>query len=131
MRSLIKEKTVRELVPKVSKYPYKPMVFNRFGKNIGHYVLNYNRESKAATFTGFADVEQLDWQCLNQEFDQYRDRNHGHVLTGDLSLIRNTELRNLMSKGAKFRENPRFSHEDIEIALHKDVDRFAEKWVIK
>ena len=60
MRSLIKEKTVRELVPKVSKYPYKPMVFNRFGKNIGHYVLNYNRESKAATFTSFAHVEQLD-----------------------------------------------------------------------
>ena len=51
---------MRELVPKVSKYPYKPMVFNTFGKNIGHYVLNYNRESKAATFTSFADVGQLD-----------------------------------------------------------------------
>ena len=33
-----------------------------------------------------------------------------------------------MSKGVKFRENPRFSYEEIEIALHKDVDRFAEKW---
>ena len=49
------------------------------------------------------------------------DKNHGHVLTGDLRIITNSKLRKLVSKGPNFREamsiNWNKCKREIEIGL--------------
>ena len=52
----------------------------------------------------------------------------GHVLTGDLRVVRNEELIRLMSKGAKFRECPDSSYDKILTSLFKDIDVYCDKW---
>ena len=69
-------------------------------------ILNYNPATKNSTFETFQDIENMDCPCGEERVAAFIDPVHGHVLTGDLSIIQNEELRNLMSKGGKFREKP-------------------------
>ena len=63
--------------------------------------------------------------------EQYVDIYHGHILTGNLAVVKNDELRTLMSKGAKFRESPRVKYNQIEESLLEDVESYCKKWCSK
>ena len=55
----------------------------------------------------------------------------GHIVSGDLSIVDNLDLRNLMRKGTKFRESPnpnfRKMYDQIVEALDDYVDRWSSK----
>ena len=57
------------------------------------------------------------------------DKNHGHVLTGDLRIITNSKLRKLVSKGPNFREamsiNWNKCKREIEIGLDSSIERIV------
>jgi hypothetical protein len=53
---------------------------------------------------------------------------YGHIITGDLSIIQNENLRNIMNKGAKFRDCANISVEKLERSIVDDVMRFKQKW---
>ena len=41
-------------------------------------------------------------ECSNSEF---KDHNHGHIVTGDLRIVKDARLRKLLSKGLYFRKH--------------------------
>ena len=43
-------------------------------------------------------------KCYCAEYEQFIDKNHGHVITGNLNIINNIHIRNIMKKGLNFRE---------------------------
>ena len=52
---------------------------------------------------------------------------HGHVISGDLSLVQNPILRDLMMKGTKYRE-PRFVKlDDLNQTISSSIDNFLKK----
>ena len=55
----------------------------------------------------------------------------GHVVTGDLSIVKNEKLRDLLRKGPKFREPVSFSwHQNFDIIMDA-CDAYARKWAKK
>ena len=53
---------------------------------------------------------------------------HGHVITGDLRIVRNRKLRRILEKGPKYREQNNIDlHLNKEI-LTKAVDDYAKNW---
>ena len=53
---------------------------------------------------------------------------HGHVITGDLRIVKNRKLRNLLSKGPKYREQNTIDWDLNVNILEKAVDDYAKSW---
>ena len=53
---------------------------------------------------------------------------HGHVITGDLMVIENVKLRELVAKGPKYREPNKINWQSTETMISNSIDLFAEQW---
>ena len=62
--------------------------------------------------------------CHSSEF---KHELFGHVISGDLALIQNAELRKLCSYGTKFRENPPLNINRIRAQLKDEVGKLMIK----
>ena len=61
----------------------------------------------------------------------YVNQFYGHIITGDLSIVQNESLRNIMKKGAKFRDCANISVEKLIKSIVNDVINFKQKWTDK
>ena len=53
---------------------------------------------------------------------------HGHVITGDLRVIENAKLRELVAKGPKYREPNRVNWKATETMFLESIDLYAKHW---
>ena len=53
---------------------------------------------------------------------------HGHVITGDLRVIENAKLRELVAKGPKYREPNRGNWKATETMFLESIDVYAKRW---
>ena len=53
---------------------------------------------------------------------------HGHVITGDLRVIENAKLRELVAKGPKYREPSRVNWKATETMFLESIDLYAKNW---
>ena len=53
---------------------------------------------------------------------------HSHVITGDLRVIENAKLRELVGKGPKYREPNRVNWKATETMFLKSIDLYAKNW---
>ena len=53
---------------------------------------------------------------------------HGHVITGDLRVIENAKLRELVAKGPKYREPNRVNWKATETMFFESIDLYAKNW---
>ena len=67
----------------------------------GRKIFNYNKFLKELDREIMNNILGTECKCENSPF-LYEP--HGHILTGDLSLVSNDSLRHIMSFGTKFRE---------------------------
>ena len=74
--------------------------------------------------------ELLDMDC-DCHHSRFKNAIHNHIITGDLNIIENDALRNLMLKGAKFREpcQPNFSKmlSDTQNAIAQYIRNWSRK----
>ena len=64
-------------------------------------------------------------QCETSKFCY---KPHGHVITGHLMVIENMKLRELVSKGSKYREPNKISWSATGKMLFESIDLYAEWW---
>ena len=95
-----------------------------FGKTIGSKILNYNKVLKAVGNLSYADIQNMNCSCDESPF---KHDHFGHVITGDLCIIGDPQLREVCSFGTKFRENPYLDLNKIREQMKKDTDSFAIK----
>ena len=54
---------------------------------------------------------------------------HGHIITGDLKIIENAKLKELASKGPKYREPNKINWKATENMIFESIDLYtAERW---
>ena len=53
---------------------------------------------------------------------------HGHIITGDLHIVKNRKLRRLLSKGPKYREENTTDWDLNKNILITAVDDYAKNW---
>ena len=56
---------------------------------------------------------------------------HGHVITGDLKVIENAKLGELVAKGSKQREPNRVNWKATETMFLESIDLYAKYWFKK
>ena len=64
-------------------------------------------------------------QCKESKFCY---QPHGHVITGDLRVIENAKLRELVAKGPKYGEPNRVNWKATETMFLESIDLYAKNW---
>ena len=75
-----------------------------------------------------SDNSILPCDCSQSPF---ADPNHGHIISGDLGLVTNDKLHNLISKGTKYREPLPFSSEKAKNSIINGLDNCINSWCKK
>ena len=124
LQSILRSKSVTETVPTYFKEKEPPMISYTYTKAIACKIFNFS-----STLSG------LDYHQFHKSPSQYECNTsshlyqpYGHVITGDLSIIPNSKLRDLIAKGPKYRE-PRRVDWDKNLSLSCEaVDQYALQW---
>ena len=95
----------------------------KYGPTIGQRLFNYNKVLSTITknFDGLPACDCTD------NFPNFVYKPHGHVHTGNLDLIDNTQQRSLMKKGAKFRETTSCSNYKLDHLYQDAIDKLTTK----
>ena len=97
-----------------------PMVVFSLSEPIRSSILNYKKFVKHLDLNLFShNCKSVPCPCKNYN-TKFIDPSCKHILTGDLSIIKNNKLRKLIGKGPKYREP-----ENINWVKAKDVAQFA------
>ena len=123
--SIFKKKEVRERIPLSCQHLDPPVIIYTYGRNIGSYILNYSKELKELNLDSFLDIEEMNCNCSQSTFCNPQ---FNHIVSGDLNIIENMELRNLMCKGTKFRESPNPDFQKINDQIVQAIDEYVDKW---
>ena len=98
--SILKSKSVTETVPNDFKEKGPPIISYTYKKTIASKIFNF---SSTLSGLGYHQFYKSPSQCeCNTSSHLYQP--YGHVITGDISVIPNSKLRDLIAKGPKYRE---------------------------
>ena len=65
--------------------------------------------------------------CQYKEF-KFTCESHGHVMTGDLRVIENAKLRELLAKRSKYKGPNRVAWKATETMFFESIDLYAKHW---
>ena len=107
----------------------KPTVVYKLSHNIGSKIFNFNKFVSSLNITEpINDLASFPCKCENSP---YKDKHHGHVMTGDLGIIKNNKLRTLFAKGPKYREPKTLDWAKARESVRVGVNSCAEAWCNK
>lgn len=103
-----------------------PMVVFSLEDPIRSTILNYTKFVSSLDLSA-ASANLNSIPCCCSQFDpKYTDNHHKHILTGDLSIIDNLKLRQLISKGPKYREPAKVDFVVARSFIDDELDQYIE-----
>ena len=125
-------KTRRCYPPGITKSQLPKVIFTKsYGRTSGSHLLNYNKFLKNLDDAEIRNILEAPCLCDKEELKCHADRYHGHVCTGDLSIVKNHIVRTLMSKGTRFRQTTDDSIEAAALECMTSVQNFIRDVVTK
>ena len=117
---LLKTNSIKELFPvKNSCYVEPGISFSR-DRSIGATVLNYRQ--------AIADMDYANFHCqCNSYPERFVNDHHKHIVTGDLSIVQNAELRSILSKGLNYHDQKPPDSEEVFNAVKSGVDKYIHE----
>lgn len=113
------------VISKIPQYFDKldpPIICYQYKKPIRNAIFNYNKIT-ADPNIGYGT--QPPCKCKESKF-LYQPA--GHIITGDLNIIEDTELRHLCSKGPKFRLPSRIDFKVCREVIEEAIDKYCKRW---
>ena len=121
---MLHNKLVNFKVPIYFKEKEPPVISYKYTDNIFRKVFNYNQSLSDVTLT-----EDGNWnQSCDCKSSTFCYEPHGHIITGDLRIVKNRKLRRLLSKGPKYREENTIDWDLNKNILMTAVDDYAKNW---
>ena len=87
-------------------------------------MFNYNQTLRNINLDDYSNASS----SCDCESSPFRYEPHGHVITGDLRIVRNRTLRRLLEKGPKYREQNTIVWKLNKKVLLTAIDDYAKNW---
>ena len=129
MPKILNDPSLSSAIPlSVNKFE-NPTVIYKLSQNIGSKIFNFNKFVSSLKITEpISDLSSLPCNCKDSPFI---DKHHGHVMTGDLNIIKDQKLRTLVSKGPKYREPKSIDWNKARESIYAGVNLCASTWCHK
>lgn len=88
---------------------------------MGRKIFNYNKISREIDLDNDTNDNCL---CDNSEFSTFINSHYGHILTGDINIVKDLELRKIMSYGTKYRLPIKYGNSASFKLLKMDIEKF-------
>ena len=122
--ALLRSTSVTDKIPVYFRDKEPPIVSYEYTSTVASKLFNF-----APTLSNLHVSEYLSnsqtCQCKKSKFCY---EPHGHVITGDLRVIENAKLRELVAKGPKYREPNRVNWKATETMFLESIDLYAKNW---
>ena len=100
LTNILHNKLVKSKVPIYFQEQDPPLVSYKYTNNISKNVFNYNQILHSFDIDDYGNASA----SCDCESSAFRYEPHGHVITGNLRIVKNRKLRRLLEKGPKYRE---------------------------
>ena len=125
--NILNQKSVQNKIPPCFQYKEWSCISYSYTRSVASKIFNYK-----------ASLQQLDFQVLYQDpppcncsDSQFLYAPCGPIVTGDLNIVRNIKLRDLLGKGPKYREPVSYSwHQNFGIIMDA-CEEYARRWAKK
>ena len=124
LTAILHNKLVRSKVPIYFQEQDPPLVIYKYTNNISRSVFNYNQTLRNINLDDYRNASSsCDCESLT-----FRYEPHGHVITGDLRIVRNRTLRRLLEKAPKYREQNIIDWQLNKKILITAIDDYVKTW---
>ena len=124
LSNILHHKSVISKIPPYFKDQSVPIISYTYTTPIATKVFNYKHVLQGLNIDDYKS-KPPDCTCANSPF-MYNPT--GHVITGDLNIVTNTSLRNVLSKGPKYREPRSINWKHNFKILMDSVEDYARQW---
>ena len=122
--SILRSNSCLNLIPNGMTNEDIPMVVYSLNKPIRSDIFNY---TDFVSSLNLDTIHENPVPCVCHKFDsKYIDSHHHHILTGDLSIISNIQLRDLISKGPKYRVPTKIDFNAAVSNIINSIDVFID-----
>ena len=117
---ILNNRYVRDSVPYIIQNAAPPIVSFKYTKTIAGKIFNQKEDLDV-------DIGTRD-MCCDCSTSKYCYGPAGHVVTGDLSIIKDAKLRSLIEKGPSYREQNYINWSITERLCREAVAKYKRKW---
>ena len=122
--ALLRSTSVTNKIPVYFRDKEPPIVSYEYTSTVASKLFNFSPALSNLNVSEYFSTPQT-CQCKESKFCY---EPHGHVITGDLRVIENAKLRELVAKGPKYREPNRVNWKATETMLLESIDLYAKDW---
>ena len=120
INAILSNQDVKSLFPVKSEYYSVPCVSFRYSKSIRSNIVNY-REA-------IADPNHDNIECKCNKYDtKFMDNVHGHILTADMDIIQNKNLRDLVKQGLSYHDQKAPDKDKVIKTFVSGLDSYVAK----
>ena len=98
-----------------------PKISFKYSQTLGSMVFNYAKFSKELHIE---NLEQYECECENNVF---KDEFHNHIVTGDINVLEDNELKNIFKYGSKFRLIPKLNLRNILANISNSINVYIHR----
>ena len=125
LHSVFKDKSLLKLLPPIPENKVRPVVISyKNTEAFSRHLFNYSKEIKNITTHKLISIIKSPCDCLNSQFCYPHVR---HVITGDSDVTNNDALKEVISKGTKYRLPTRCDWDKVHIACSDAIDIYINK----
>ncbi len=131
IHNILKDKnSISSLPHEIKSDP--PTAVYKLSNSIRSKIFNYKQFVQDLDVDAFiADPNILPCSCHNSPF---LNRDHNHIITGNLDIVTDSKLRGLLAKGPKYREPLPFSYikarAEIVVGLDNSINAWSDKYKV-
>ena len=122
--ALLRSTSVTEKIPVYFRDKEPPIVSYEYTSTVASKIFNFAPALSSLNVSEYLSNLQT---CQCKEF-KFCYEPHGHVITGDLRIIKNARLRKLVAKGPKHRKPNRVNWKATETMFLESIDLYAKNW---
>ena len=119
---IFNDKNVQKLIPPYFRNTETPLICYKYTKPIRRNVFNYN------DIVTDDNILQNSPESCDCSQSAYKYNEFNHVITGDLNIIENKQLRKLLRRGPKFRIPSPINFETCMEEIETSVMEYCNKW---
>ena len=129
--ALLRSTSVTEKIPVYFRGKEPPIVSYEYASTVASKIFNFAPALSSLNVSEYLS-NSTTCQCKESKFCY---EPHDHVITGDLRVIENVRLRELVAKGPKYREPNRVNWKATETMFLESIDLYAKicpkenKWI--
>lgn len=125
LEKILRSKTLMNLVP-ANCDTETPTIVYSYEQPIRNKIFNYRKAVDGLRLDAWTKYKNLTTDC-ECHTSSYRDKDHGHVITGDLKIVRNATLRKMLRFGPNFRERSPIDWNVVKDCT-MDTDQLISDW---